>query len=150
MGTKMPSFLFFHFAYQKTCHFWKPSVVITPLGVAEPPGQLQDPASWNSPKLLRRLLGKLPGNSGCWGNCCGDCRQDCPFSEEQRNGSHRSSSRSTPSFPGSFPSSLRGSFGEFQLGGPVAGRGRRNPKGFCWNRRNPKGDGRKGTGQKMS
>ena len=75
-------------------------------------------------------------SAACWGNCCGDCLGDCPFSEKQRNGTLPGSLRSSfpctlnsqhPEFPGSFRSSLRTSFGESGLGGPVDGRGNGNP-----------------------
>ena len=89
------------------------------------------PPSPNSPKLLRRLPGKLPGKLGVLGGVVGELLRRLPKSAVsllfRGRGSLRSSSPgtppSTPSFPGNFPGSLRSSFGEFLLGGPIDGRG---------------------------
>ena len=89
------------------------------------PGQLQDPRAGIPQNCCGDCWGNCRGNSGCCGHCCGDSRFSAPQRKGSPAGSLRSSSPSTPSFPGSFPSSLRSSFGEFQLGGPVAGRGSR-------------------------
>ena len=100
----------------------------------------------NSPKLLWRLLGGLPGKIGVLGgvpgvvlgklpgNCRGDCRGTAVCLLKARAVSRQSPSSSpgspsttpgtpptTPIFPGSPPSSLRSSFGELGLGVPLAG-----------------------------
>ena len=100
-------------------------------GFATPPASYRTP-ELEFPKTAAETAGETAGETrGAEGtaaeNCCGDFRFSAPQRKGSPAGSLRSSSLSTPSFPGSFPSSLRSSFGEFQLGGPVAGRGSRNP-----------------------
>ena len=98
-----------------------PSLQLRPPPASYRTSELEFPKTAGETARETRSAGGTAG-----GTAAVTSRLSAPQRKGSPAGSFRSSSPSTQSFPGSFPSSLRSSFGEFQLGGRVVGRGSRN------------------------